>query len=209
MCLLGSPVWAQLKNGDVGELETCRLTRVEGVRILSEFLPVVITSDGSGGWLCTGTAAQLDALCELGLSAGSRRTRSLVAEVQRAFDEAESVELLSLDPRWQSTFDMKWFQDSWLGYDILGSTSLRGEDKRQALARLWKGVDAGSPTAPCFEPRHGLRTQVNGRSYELMICFQCSIIRAYIDGKKLSVFPSTSPQPRGLFNLLLKRDSTE
>jgi hypothetical protein len=39
--------------------------------------------------------------------------------------------------------------------------------------------------ALCFRPRHGVRAKSGGRAVELVICFECSWVKVYVDGKEV------------------------
>jgi hypothetical protein len=46
----------------------------------------------------------------------------------------------------------------------------------------------------CFQPRHGIRATHNGRTVELLICFECTPIYVFIDGKEFHTYTADSPQ---------------
>ena len=101
--------------------------------------------------------------------------------VSELFYEADSVELLSLIPDDQSPSEMKKFH----GYPILGSVTLTD---KQHLGKMAQELDRAVETndsfgVRCFWPRHGLRGTVDGKSVELLICFQCHKLNVYVKGE--------------------------
>src|SRR4051812_18265719 len=72
------------------------------------------------------------------------------------------------------------------GWKVLGKTTLQDKDVRaRALAAIEKGVrDSDGSVAGCFRPRHGVRAVVDGKTVELVICFECLSLQVFEDGKR-------------------------
>ena len=103
-------------------------------------------------------------------------------------DEAESVELLSLDPRDRTTTPGSFFH----GWKVLGRTTIRDRDGRKAIAgAIQRGIREADDAAGCFEPRHGLRATKGGKAVDLVICFSCRWIEVHDGGE--TAFVRTSP----------------
>ncbi len=75
--------------------------------------------------------------------------------------------------------------DNFYGYEILGSVRLTDHGLLKRMAReLDAAVDTNDMmTVRCFWPRHGLRTTVDGKKLELIICFECRMLALYVDGE--------------------------
>ena len=98
------------------------------------------------------------------------------------------------------------FHDHW----ILGQTVIRDPAAKAALlARFYDGFVA--PPDPrerkqigfgCFNPRHGLRATLNGKTADLLICFECRQVETYINGKSVS-HKNMNAAPAEKFNEIL------
>ncbi|GAA4467513.1 hypothetical protein [Novipirellula rosea] len=108
--------------------------------------------------------------------------------------QASSFEVLSLSPEPSGSEQ----GDHFYRWPVLGSTRVSNASVRQSLM---DALDAGvaendGQISACFSPRHGIRAIVDGRRYELVICFECLHAHWYIDGKQQRGFMLTSsPQP--------------
>jgi len=119
----------------------------------------------------------------------------LPPEVRSVLDRAESVELLSLDPgdADPGADDKALFH----GYRILGRTPLKEDTRRTVLSALDKGIqESDGKVARCFNPRHGIRATREGKTVDLVICFECLSMRAYFEGRQTAgALTTRSPQP--------------
>jgi hypothetical protein len=120
-----------------------------------------------------------------------------------ALEQAEELELISLDPRKPAkgedtthTFHRR---------KILGTTRITDtETRRFLLAALNYGLREASEGAECFEPRHCIRVKHQGKVIEVVICFACDLGAVYIDGKLGPDFQFVIDEsPRTVFDGLL------
>jgi hypothetical protein len=118
----------------------------------------------------------------------------LPADVGKALEEADRLELYSLDPSKPAAETDK---DAFHGYKVLGKTTVKADARKDLVAAVLKGVaDSDGSMADCFEPRHGVRAVRDGKTYDLVICFHCLQIEAYAGDKKLPTTPTArSPEP--------------
>ena len=100
--------------------------------------------------------------------------------VKEILDKAETFELYSLDPK--PAKDVNGFHD----YKVLGKTLVKDAKVREGIvAALYKGIaDTDGTVAGCFNPRHGIRAGADGQTADLVICFECLSMQAYLDGKR-------------------------
>jgi hypothetical protein len=109
-------------------------------------------------------------------------------------DKATDFELYSLDPA--QRLDDK--DGGYHGYKVLGKTAIKDADIRKKLveALAKSAADNDGTVAGCFIPRHGIRAKHDGKTVELVICFQCLQVQVFLDDKKDKGFLITStPQP--------------
>jgi hypothetical protein len=151
--------------------------------------------------------------CGSGSAGGGR---PIPAEVLTALEQGDSFELFSLDPLAPDVLNTPADTENgepppeqtesnridqrphFHGWIVLGGTKIDDKTKRQAvLSALTKGVaENEGVAAACFIPRHGLRAKLNGKTYDVVICFHCLSGQTYVDDERGSGFLTTgSPQP--------------
>jgi hypothetical protein len=116
------------------------------------------------------------------------------ADVQTVLDRCDEIELYSLDPA--RNLDTEKPKDEFHGWKVLGKTTLKTGDRKAVLAALNKGIkDSDGTVAACFNPRHGIKATHDGRTVELVICFECLSMQVnYGDGKTVSLTTTSTPQ---------------
>lgn len=121
-----------------------------------------------------------------------RVVKKLPADVVDILAKAEQLELYSLDP----DDDLeKPPPDAFHRHRVLGKTVVSDEAVRKhVIAGLEKGVAQGTRPAKCFWPRHGVRVTHNGKTLDLVICFQCSQLSFILGDKAETVVISKSPE---------------
>lgn len=133
-----------------------------------------------------------------------KANRQAAQEPLDLLNRAERFDLLSLDPNDAPNRTRK-SDESFHGWDVLGTTTVTNVDVRRRLAAaLRKGVDDCDLNAHnCFVPRHGIRFVHNGKRIEFVICFKCLQVNVYVDGTETSNFFITS-SPQATFNEALR-----
>lgn len=72
------------------------------------------------------------------------------------------------------------------GYPVLGRVEILDLDQRkQLIAALKEGIARHPAPAKCFWPRHGIQAVENGKTFEYVICFQCSQFEEFLAGKRV------------------------
>ena len=95
---------------------------------------------------------------------------------QAALEKADQIDVLSLDPQGGETS-----KDAFHEYKVLARTTVKDADARKDIAAaVEKGVAEGGPIAKCFEPRHGLHVVSKDKTYDFLICYQCSQIEIFM-----------------------------
>jgi hypothetical protein len=120
--------------------------------------------------------------------------------VAKALEKADSVELYSLTGERAD----KDNESSWRGWKSLGKATLtKAADKKAVSTTVAKGIAEADGGARCFVPRHGLRATHGGKTYELVICFECSWVYVYTDGgDKPDVFMTSGTPQKALDKFL-------
>jgi len=108
------------------------------------------------------------------------------ASVLPALEKADKFELYSLDPTPTTEIPAVNFHD----WAILGSTEVDKADVRKRLVAALKKAAAENEgiAAGCFNPRHGIRVIHGGKTYDLVICFECYSVIVYIDDVRKESF---------------------
>ncbi|HYS03626.1 MAG TPA: hypothetical protein VEW47_00390 [Candidatus Dormibacteraeota bacterium] len=136
------------------------------------------------------------------IEAGAAELDGIKAGARAVLAGADRLELLSLDPEAPLRSSSKGFH----GFKILGKTVITSEDDRRRLFfALNKGeAETSGMLASCFNPRHGIRASKHGQMVDLVICFECLQVVAYLNNDKAGGFlTSKSPQP--VFDSLLSK----
>jgi hypothetical protein len=121
-------------------------------------------------------------------------TNRIPAEVGRLLDAAEAVELYSLVPDHKP---VPAGVEAFHGWRVLGKSAVKAADRKPLAAGLRQAAeDNHGVAAACFNPRHGLRLTAGKMVVDLVICFECIQVQAYVDGKRADGFLTTrDPQP--------------
>lgn len=93
-------------------------------------------------------------------------------------------------------------EDDFAGYPVLGKIELTSQTERNRLIAALQGAVVFPDGMPnkCFWPRHAILAVENGKTFEIVICFQC---RQYmLNGEG---FPLISRRPESMFNDYLKK----
>jgi hypothetical protein len=123
----------------------------------------------------------------------------LPTEAEALLRGAASIELLALDPL---HLPAGATGEQLHGYAITGHATLNDTDKCQQIANLiLRGIrESEGMSAACFNPRHGLRIEHEGKRLELVICFECLSLKAHGNTlgagiEQTSVLTSQSMEP--------------
>jgi hypothetical protein len=128
--------------------------------------------------------------------------------VERLFDKAETFELYSLDPdepRTDKDGKPAAVKDGFHGWKVLGKTEVKGAAERKRLADALRlgAEDNFGMAAACFIPRHGIRLTGDGKTVDLVICFQCLQVEVFVNGDSKKGFLTTD-EPQKAFDAVLK-----
>jgi len=119
----------------------------------------------------------------------------VVAALEKLADAPSNMVLYSLNP--ESHHDGNLHTDTvFHGFDILGKADITDTSEQRALLRaLARGASENDDHAmACFNPRHALHIEQNGRSLDFTICFEC--LQVETQGFHPSGFlTSASPEP--------------
>jgi hypothetical protein len=112
---------------------------------------------------------------------GMELPNRLPESFREVLQNADLFELLSLDPNAMPTREPGHF---W-GWRVLGLTAVEPPAARQEVfAALERGIAENTGwVAACFDPRHGIRARRGDQLVELVVCFRCSQVYLYADGK--------------------------
>jgi hypothetical protein len=114
----------------------------------------------------------------LGAAAEDKKDNRLPDKARAILDKADQIVLYSLEPD-----ERKKVKDGFHGWQILGQTTIKEAAVRsQILTSVYQGTAKSDGNgAKCFDPRHGIRATVNGKTVDLVICFECHWVYVYYD----------------------------
>jgi hypothetical protein len=121
-------------------------------------------------------------------------------DLRALLEKADQFELLSLSPEEPKEKP----KDGFHGWRVLGQTTVKdAETRNKLLAALEKGVaENKGEVARCFNPRHGIRVTHDGKTADLVICFECLQVKAFAGDRGHDFLVTRSPQPT--FDAVLK-----
>jgi BON domain-containing protein len=128
-------------------------------------------------------------------------------EMKRVLNTGEHFVLLSLDPT-PPAFrkSNKPLKETFHDYRVLGKTEIRDPDERKRLLRaLYRATDDGGVPAQCFNPRHGINARLGDDTVDLVICFECSELKAYGKNGVLVRGMTGTGSPLETFNFAIER----
>lgn len=116
-----------------------------------------------------------------GLVVASEPANALPGEATQALHSNGRAVLYSLEPWGRSAEkEIARLHD----YEILGQADLSAA-QRSIAVRAFDAAIAGwdGAIAACFDPRHALRIQFDGRTYDFLLCYSCQQMQVFRDGK--------------------------
>jgi hypothetical protein len=127
-------------------------------------------------------------------------------QVLVGLENAETFELISLEPMMSlEPLDQKSGEERLRGNRVLGKTTIKDKETQVRLIdALKKGAAENvGDIAMCFNPRHNLRVSHEGKTVDLLICFECLQVKCFVDGQPDVGF-LTSRSPQTVFDAVLK-----
>ncbi|MEZ6020662.1 MAG: hypothetical protein R3F17_11320 [Planctomycetota bacterium] len=117
-----------------------------------------------------------------------------------ALVNARTLELFALDPAWP-TEESRADPNTFHGYGVRGHAPLADPAQVADLLRAFaKGArENDEMAAACFDPRHGIRAEWNGATYDWIICFECMTYQIWSGADHLDN-QLLSESPRGTFD---------
>ena len=117
---------------------------------------------------------------------------------------APELELVAVDPAWptpESTADPATLN----GFTVRGRATTGDREVRLELLEALGAAarENDGMAAACFNPRHALVAHHDGRTAELIICFECLTFQVW-DGAERVETVDISDTPRGLFDRIFE-----
>jgi len=102
----------------------------------------------------------------------AERTNQIPDSARATLEKSERFELLSIDP---NIYPNRKPKEEFQGWRILGSMMVTNAKVRNELVTaLKKSVEESKGgVANCFNPRHGIRVILDGKTNDFVICFRC------------------------------------
>ncbi len=127
---------------------------------------------------------------------GNKLSESALKVLQGATEfELYSIDFANPDKGKTGFHDMK----------SVGKTTVKDPETRKKLvAEFVKGMEGRIDPARCFNPRHGIRAAHDGKTVDLVICFECAQFDLYENGsdKPTRLLIGKGPEPA--FDKVLK-----
>jgi hypothetical protein len=125
----------------------------------------------------------------------------LPAEVFRALDTPTEITLYSTDP--DSRAFHWWFSRWFYGYRIIGQVAVADLVQRRQVATVVRhAAQTYTGDTKCiFSPRHAVRLFSGSKTYDFLICFECSQMEVY-SGDQFVAKLSIDGSPEALNRIL-------
>ncbi len=124
----------------------------------------------------------------------------LPEKAKAILDQASSIELYSLDPIESEKSPPK---DGGLhGWKVLGKTTAEGNLKQEMLTAVTTAIGQKATGARCFWPRHAIRAVHEGKTVDLVICYECSWVYVFFDKDQKPTILTTSSAQEALDKVL-------
>ena len=138
------------------------------------------------------------------ISIGCGPSKGLPPNAKSVLKNAESFELLSLDPTFLAP-EEKAGIESFHEWELLGKATISDSETRQQLLSAFNSGVAEHDDETmilCFDPRHAIRVIHDGKTHDFIICFSCERVNWRIDGEYAEGFGVAS-SPFEVFNKAL------
>ena len=125
----------------------------------------------------------------------------LPQSVEQVLAKPERVTLYSLEPNAPRDVEPQFY-----GYKLLGQTDLDPVRATQAISAFRAAVSGWhNGVGICFNPRHALRVMAGGKTFVLLLCYQCRQIQVF--GKEgIAATLGAEGSPNALNDLLIAAD---
>jgi hypothetical protein len=112
-------------------------------------------------------------------------------------DTPQQLTLYSIDGRDFEPGEEPKSDDKFHGYPVLGKVEITEESKRRELVMALRDgfENSDGKMAKCFWPRHGLRWEENGRTIDIVICFECYQVEVRPNPTRKAKAITRDPQP--------------
>ncbi|HEY0073291.1 MAG TPA: hypothetical protein VGB77_04245 [Abditibacteriaceae bacterium] len=127
-------------------------------------------------------------------------TAALGTAPLRALQATPQVTLYSISPHALSASPAAAGKEKFGSWVVLGKTAVSGTQKNVLLQAFYEGISRSGGTMLCFEPRHALRVQNNGKSYDFVICFACRQFTSPTQKYNQAI----NPEAQTVFDAILK-----
>ncbi|RYZ88979.1 MAG: hypothetical protein EOP04_08065 [Proteobacteria bacterium] len=123
--------------------------------------------------------------------------------VHHVLQKSEQLELFSVKPHPRFGEAKPGFCD----HEIVGQTVITDpKSKSELLASFYDGLVPPSNKSMmfgCFQPRHGLRAKLDGKTVDILVCFRCRQFNVYENGKEVKSYQLVTDAPQPKFNEVL------
>jgi hypothetical protein len=122
----------------------------------------------------------------------------LPQSVEQVLAKPEKVTLYSLEPDAPRDVEPHFY-----GYKLLGQTDLDPARAAQAISVFRAAVSGWDhKVAICFNPRHALRVTAEGKSFVLLLCYECHQMQVF-GNEKTAAALGAAGSPKALNDLLI------
>ncbi len=113
----------------------------------------------------------------------------------KVLSEADTFEVLALDPNVEPPSDAVSSPQSFHGFEVVGRASVPSREARARIVGIVDdGMRSGGTRSKCFNPRHGVHAVKSGHVVDLVICYQCGEVDVH-DASSTKDFDTANVRP--------------
>jgi hypothetical protein len=139
------------------------------------------------------------------LMSGTCSAAEFRSEIREVLEGAVEIELLSIVPSSVPERHDARSPGNFNGWRVLGRTTVKGKQGRDLVSAFKESLwEEGGMSPACFNPRHGIRARLGGKTVDLLICFECVKTKVFVDGIDDRRYLPHGRAPESGFDAVLK-----
>lgn len=127
------------------------------------------------------------------LATACSKPAPVAPDVEAVLEAPDRFEILALSPEREQDTPSGPPAGTFHGHRILGRAQLPAAGMREELVGLvYQGLrDSDGTVARCFNPRHGISATRGGRTVDLLICYECYLMRIHGPSGEPTMVPTS------------------
>ncbi len=126
--------------------------------------------------------------------------KSLPLRVREALENAEEIEILSLDENFKGNSENyeKFYINQFVIFGDKSTKVAKDETRTQLLDTFYEDVKTGGDKAACFTPHHTIKIDYKSEKIAMAICFHCGQFVGVISNRQFGQMLGEEKEKKGL-----------